>query len=60
MVACTKPSARLPSRTTTTSIHDRDGHHRPDGHVEVAKQLFDHLIARTTFSRERRSRPDTP
>lgn len=37
-------------------VHDRDGHYRQQGHVEVARQLFDRLIERETFSRKRSDR----
>lgn len=30
-------------------VHDRDGHYNYEGHVEVAKQLFDQLSKRTGF-----------
>jgi hypothetical protein len=34
-------------------VHDRDGHYRHQGHVEVAKQLFLQLMQRGTFNRPR-------
>jgi hypothetical protein len=41
---------------TPQYVHDRDGHYRQQGHVEVARQLFDQLIERETFSRDRSDR----
>lgn len=32
-------------------VHDRDGHYRHQGHVEVARQLYDHLVQRLAFGK---------
>jgi len=37
-------------------VHDRDGHYRYEGHVEIAKQLFDQLTSSGIFEAARRSR----
>jgi hypothetical protein len=36
-------------------VHDRDGHYSYEGHVEVARQLFEHLIKRQTFQTKHES-----